>query len=419
MPRLLLRPPLSRMEPPLGLRSVGLDAPALGRMGPVPKVRLLSSMRPVPSSSSPHSTCATLTGSSCLFPSFTSSHQSLCFQPAVSPLSAFSDSHADAALHAGTQAVCLPKSCFFQSTHWSFFPLSFGQRKSFLQDKQLIHMLPTFFLSRPPKGFEKFFPSDNNPAPNATGSEGQQRASTDSKPPPSSDLFDSGGGSNNRNSFFGPRYLGNAVTMLLLGWGLWAYYASGWPSRRDREITMQEFLSRFVAKGFVDRIDIINKEYARVALKIDVSAEVLQETLSGKALPTGGHFCFRITSPEAFEHKLENFQQSIGLAPLEYLPVKHVQESDFISDVAPYFPVIALCLCSLLVLSRAASMAAAHNDPSKILRMKRANAVMGNDVKVLHACFDCFYAAYDAVVETFRLKWVLMMLPVCVTLKRK
>lgn len=282
---------------------------------------------------------------------------------------------------AGTRALPISRDGLSQADS-RLFPWCLDAR--IISKNAMPRWFPAFLFSKLPKGFEKLFPSDKKPDPSdePQGNEKKQDPADPLKPPSPERPDGGGGGNSNRNPFFGPRQLGNSATLLLLGCGLWAYYGTGWPSRRDKEITMQEFLSRFVAKGFVEQIDIINKEYARVILKEDIPVEVLQEEQADSTLLPGGHYCFRITSPEAFEHKLENFQQSIGLAPLEYLPVKHVQESDILSDIAPYFPIVALCLCSILALGRVASFAAAHNDPSKILRMKRANAVTGKDLKV-------------------------------------
>ncbi|CAK9092375.1 ATP-dependent zinc metalloprotease FTSH 3 [Durusdinium trenchii] len=54
---------------------------------------------------------------------------------------------------------------------------------------------------------------------------------------------------------------------------------------------------------------------------------------------------------EAFEQKLENVQNELGIPPMEHIPVQYVNETDWLSELLPYIPSL-LFLIPLLMVSR-------------------------------------------------------------------
>lgn len=231
---------------------------------------------------------------------------------------------------------------------------------------------PTLF-SKVPKGFEKFF--ENEP----------QQDDIDKKPstpadkrPDNDDPDKRGNGSGGPKGNGGGPASSQALLMFLaflIFSAIWGYSADN-PAVRSsgpNQITVQHFLNALLAKGYVQRIDVVNKELVRVVLRSDCPAEALPQH--------NGTFTFRIGSVDSFENKLEAFQSALGLHPANFVPVQHVQEVDLFAEFMSYLPTLAIVGVSLFLIRRLASVGAA-NDPNKFLKMGRANPVSGKDVKV-------------------------------------
>lgn len=125
--------------------------------------------------------------------------------------------------------------------------------------------------------------------------------------------------------------LGGAVAMS-------AFFSSRSDPDAPQEVTMQEMLKEYLVKGNVDKIQIVNQFQARVFLRKESNATQQMVTINlGRA--------------EAFEQKLENVQNELGIPPMEHIPVQYVNETDWLSELLPYIPSL-LFLIPLLMVSR-------------------------------------------------------------------
>ncbi|CAF2974073.1 unnamed protein product [Rotaria sp. Silwood2] len=194
----------------------------------------------------------------------------------------------------------------------------------------IVHRLNTVV----PKGFEKYFPGggDGNQRPPAPPKEpapgerppegGQPKPPTPGPspggrgaptPPPSS------GGSwrglefkftpGDKNSLFNNR-TGLAI---LIGSGIAAYFA--YNNTLYREITWKDFVSQYLLKGYVDKLEVVNKKWVRVRL------------LPG-APDSVNSLWFAIGSVDSFERNLENVQTEHGIDAGGYAPVLYKTEAD-------------------------------------------------------------------------------------------
>ncbi|CAG0904439.1 unnamed protein product, partial [Cyprideis torosa] len=106
-----------------------------------------------------------------------------------------------------------------------------------------------------------------------------------------------------------------AVLGALMGLATIAYYESGY-----QEITWRDFVNKYLNRGLVDRLEVVNKKWVRVKLHPGSS-----QTGSAPA----GELWFNIGSVDAFEKNLENVQLEMGVEPHNFLPVIYKSEFEF------------------------------------------------------------------------------------------
>ncbi|BGP12239.1 hypothetical protein JCM10213_000067 [Rhodosporidiobolus nylandii] len=90
----------------------------------------------------------------------------------------------------------------------------------------------------------------------------------------------------------------------------------------SREITWAEFHSAFLSKGLVDKLTVINKSRVRVSLHSNAAGA----STSASGQPGAGSYYFSIGSVEAFERKLDEAQNELGIPLSERLPVAYHEE---------------------------------------------------------------------------------------------
>eukprot|EP00913_Durusdinium_trenchii_P013484 g12662.t1 len=104
-----------------------------------------------------------------------------------------------------------------------------------------------------------------------------------------------------------------------------AFFSSRSDPDAPQEVTMQEMLK-----------EIVNQFQARVFLRKESNATQQMVTINlGRA--------------EAFEQKLENVQNELGIPPMEHIPVQYVNETDWLSELLPYIPSLLFLIPLLMV----------------------------------------------------------------------
>ncbi|XP_012683435.2 AFG3-like protein 2 [Clupea harengus] len=221
--------------------------------------------------------------------------------------------------------------------------------------------------SKPPKGFEKYFPNKTSPkhsepkaaeAKEAKPSEGS-RSSGGGGSGGSSGGSSGGGASGGGASGGGGRRGGRKdegfwFSRLQKGDIPWddkefrAYFLSGvafWTAItyyfffRDggREVTWKDFINLYLSKGVVDRLEVVNKRYVKVVFA------------PGKTPVDGQYVWFNIGSVDTFERNLETIQLEMGIEGENRLPVVYSAESDgsFLLSMLPTVLIIGFLLFML------------------------------------------------------------------------
>ncbi|XP_048825361.1 AFG3-like protein 1 [Brienomyrus brachyistius] len=104
-----------------------------------------------------------------------------------------------------------------------------------------------------------------------------------------------------------------------------------------KEISWKEFVHFYLARGLVDRLEVVNKQYVRVI------------PASGRNVSEASYAWFNIGSVDAFERNLETAQQEMGLEPSHRVAVVYSTESDgsFLMSMIPTLLLIGFFLFTL------------------------------------------------------------------------
>jgi AFG3 family protein len=110
----------------------------------------------------------------------------------------------------------------------------------------------------------------------------------------------------------------------------YSYFQKG---EAEEEITIQELMREHLAKGHVERIQIVNKSVGRVQLRHDAPGNY-----SGRELH------IQLGTPESFEAKIEQLQAEMGISALEFVPIQYVNETSIVSEIMPMLPSLLILL---------------------------------------------------------------------------
>ncbi|XP_054625165.1 AFG3-like protein 2 isoform X2 [Dunckerocampus dactyliophorus] len=210
--------------------------------------------------------------------------------------------------------------------------------------------------SRPPKGFEKYFPDSQK---NSKESQSEAKDGKAADAPRVTGKSEGGGtggegaGSGGGGGKQGGRKESHWYSRLQKGDIPWdekefrMYFLSGvafWTAVtyyflfRDggREVTWKDFVNNFLSKGVVDKLEVVNKRYVKVLFS------------PGKA-PAEGYVWFNIGSVDTFERNLESAQYELGIEGESRLPVVYSTESDgtFLLSMLPTALIIGFLLFML------------------------------------------------------------------------
>lgn len=152
--------------------------------------------------------------------------------------------------------------------------------------------------------------------------------------------------------FGGSPNTGNIFNLVVVLSFLASMYTVGLPSASfPREITWQEFKTAFLDKGLVDKLTVVNRTKVRVKLHTNATGAMYPSSEGG------GNYWFSIGSVEAFERKLEQAQNDLGVPSHERIPVAYHDEISTINTLMHFAPTLLLTGLLLYMSRRAGSSA--------------------------------------------------------------
>ncbi|KAH9661508.1 ATP-dependent zinc metalloprotease ftsh 10 [Citrus sinensis] len=203
-----------------------------------------------------------------------------------------------------------------------------------------------FFSSESPKNkknFENFYPKEKKEIPkeDEQKSESKEDSNTD----------DHG---NFQDTFM--KQFQNLITPLLVI----ALFLSSFSlsPREQQQISFQEFKNKLLEPGLVDHIVVSNKSVAKVFVRSSPHNQTIEDDFHGpvSGTPSKGHggqykYYFNIGSVEAFEEKLEEAQETLGIDPHDFVPVTYVSEMVWYNELMRFAPTLLL-LGTLMYMGR-------------------------------------------------------------------
>lgn len=120
--------------------------------------------------------------------------------------------------------------------------------------------------------------------------------------------------------------------------GTIAYYEMSY-----KEITWKDFVNNYLARGHVEKLEVVNKKWVRV------------KTVAGYQLDESSTLWFNIGSVDSFERNLENSQIEMNVEPANFVPVVYKTELEAAS-VSGFLPTLLIIGFLLFMMRRSAEM---------------------------------------------------------------
>jgi AFG3 family protein len=140
-------------------------------------------------------------------------------------------------------------------------------------------------------------------------------------------------------------------TFLLSAFVSYLLYRMAMPGESRRDITYQEFQSTFLSKGLVEKLTVTNGGKVRVDLHREATQSMYPDS---PAVNPNFHYYFSIGSVEAFERRLDEAQNELGIPSAERIPVNYASENDGWALLLSFGPTL-LFVGAIFYLSRRAT----------------------------------------------------------------
>lgn len=186
---------------------------------------------------------------------------------------------------------------------------------------------------------------------NAKASEPQQKSGDD--PGPAGGKKDGGKQKGKTEGGFGnvSEIKFDLSNFLVSGFVAYMLYRLVIPTENSREITWQEFRNTFFDKGLVEKLVVVNGNRVRVYLHRESVASMYPES---PAAQPGFYYYFSIGSVEAFERRVDEAQNELGIPGSERIPVSYHEEGSWFNTVLAFGPTL-LFIGAIFYLSRRAA----------------------------------------------------------------
>ncbi|GEQ72317.1 hypothetical protein JCM33374_g6004 [Metschnikowia sp. JCM 33374] len=178
----------------------------------------------------------------------------------------------------------------------------------------------------------------------------------------------------------GPKIAKIALSFTIFTTLLTIYFLSS-DSKTHDELSFQDFQTRYLSKGLVTRLTVINK--------FAVEAELIRGAFSDETMQgSDGHpiVVFTIGSVEIFEEEMNSIQDKLGIPVEERLPISYIERGSWVNTLLPILPTVLL-IGGLwyITTKRASAQGGAGGGPGGIFKIGKSKAKLFNqetDVKI-------------------------------------
>lgn len=182
-------------------------------------------------------------------------------------------------------------------------------------------------------------------------------------------------------------------TSILLTIAAYMAYKFIVPGEQSREITWQEFRNTFLDKGLVEKLVVINRNRVKVYLEPSATTTAYPDS---PAASGGFYYYFSVGSIEAFERRLEETQNELGIPSNERIPVAYKDETSWAGIILSFAPTL-LVIGSIVYLSRRAAGGASGQ--SGIFGIGKSKAKLFNQETHIKTKFKDVAGMDEAKVE--------------------
>ncbi|GAB7321975.1 hypothetical protein MBLNU13_g03037t1 [Cladosporium sp. NU13] len=183
---------------------------------------------------------------------------------------------------------------------------------------------------------------------------------------------------------------------LISGFVAYLMYRLFVPTENSREITWQEFRNTFLDKGLVEKLIVVNGNKVRVHLHRESVASMYPES---PAAQPGFYYYFSIGSVEAFERRVEEAQNELGIPNSEKLPVSYSEEGSWANTLFAFGPTLLFIGAIMYMSRRAGGAAGGGGGPGGIFGMGRSRAKKFNIEEGVKTKFSDVAGMDEAKVE--------------------
>ncbi|SSD61799.1 probable Mitochondrial respiratory chain complexes assembly protein YTA12 [Saccharomycodes ludwigii] len=168
--------------------------------------------------------------------------------------------------------------------------------------------------------------------------------------------------------------------IFLLGAYLFYHFAL---QEEKREISWQQFRSNFLAKGYVKRLVVVNKQFVKV--EINTNGKNQPANSNGDGSLSEDYYFFTIGSLEKFEERLAKAQDDLHIPDDQKVPVIYTQESSFGRAFFQLLPTLLMLGGLFWLMRRSVSSMGGPGGPGGIFSVGKSKAKRFNqdtDVKI-------------------------------------
>lgn len=126
-------------------------------------------------------------------------------------------------------------------------------------------------------------------------------------------------------------------TLLISAFLTYLLYRMVTPGDSSKDITWQEFRTAFFDKGLVEKLTVVNNTRVRVDLHREATSTMYPES---PAANPNFHYYFTIGSVEAFERRLDDAQNELGIPSSERIPVSYTSEGGTLNLLINFAPTL-------------------------------------------------------------------------------
>ncbi|SOS79233.1 ATP-dependent zinc metalloprotease FTSH, putative [Plasmodium sp. gorilla clade G1] len=198
--------------------------------------------------------------------------------------------------------------------------------------------LKNIYLSKAPKGFERF----ENKSPNSNNFKPEEE-----KPR----KYD--------NYFF-------YIFFILLLFFLLFVDSNG----LYNEITQNDFFYKYLSKGYVEKIKLINKDYVKAYLNSHGIKKYHMKYVS-----------FRVGNSDSFEKKVEAVQREMNIKRDELIEVQYVNEANILNEVKGYIPSILFFLLLIFLFQKITLKNVTNSGMDKLFKFSKISPINKNSLK--------------------------------------